>query len=73
MMAIGRLEVSFQRKLEIPGVARACNGAEGRRTEISARIIERGSVGDVENLRTKLQARALRDPKRLPQHQIRIL
>ena len=67
------LEVNFQRKLKISWIARACNCAEGRGAETSTRIIERRSVGDVENLRTKLQAHALRDPKRLPQHQIRVL
>jgi hypothetical protein len=72
-LAGASLEVSLQCKLKISWVARAYNSAKGRGAETSARIIEWRGVGDIENLRTKLQARAFRDPKRLSQHQIRIL
>ena len=44
-----------------PGVACACNGAEGGGAKTSVRIIERRSVSDVEDLGAKLQAGPLRD------------
>src|SRR5439155_21405333 len=66
-------EVEFADELEHTGIASAGDRTKGCASEASIGIIQRRSVRHVERFRAELDVHALRNTKRLSDHQVRIL
>jgi hypothetical protein len=60
-------------ELKISGITRAGDGSEGGAAKGAVRIVQRGSVADVEDFRAEFKINPLRYPKRFADHQVGIL